>query len=32
MGRNPQTNEPLEIPAKSGVKLTAGSTLKNAVG
>jgi DNA-binding protein HU-beta len=31
MGRNPQTGEPLEIAAKSGVKLTAGSLLKKAV-
>ena len=31
MGRNPQTGEPLEIGAKSGVKLTAGSLLKKAV-
>jgi DNA-binding protein HU-beta len=31
MGRNPQTGEPLEIAAKSGVKITAGSLLKKAV-
>lgn len=30
-GRNPQTGEPLEIPAGHGVKLTAGSRLKSAV-
>jgi DNA-binding protein HU-beta len=31
MGRNPQTGEPLQIAAKSGVKLSAGSVLKKAV-
>lgn len=30
-GRNPQTGEPLDIPASSGVKLTAVSSLKAAV-
>jgi len=31
LGRNPQTGEPLEIAAKSAVKLTPGSLLKKAV-
>lgn len=31
-GRNPQSGEPMEIPAKKGVKVTAGSRLKAAVG
>ncbi len=31
-GRNPRTGEEIQIPAGYGVKLTAGSTLKNAVG
>ena len=31
LGRNPQTGEPLEIAAKSAVKLTPGSVLKKAV-
>jgi len=31
-GRNPRTGEPLEIAAKSGVKISAGSLLKKAVG
>lgn len=30
-GRNPRTGEEIQIPAGYGVKLTAGSTLKNAV-
>lgn len=30
-GRNPRTGEEIQIPAGFGVKLTAGSTLKNAV-
>ncbi|MDO5726990.1 MAG: HU family DNA-binding protein [Bowdeniella nasicola] len=30
-GRNPQTKEPIEIPAGYRVKLTAGSSLKKAV-
>ena len=29
-GRNPQTCEPIEIPARFGVKVSAGATLKNA--
>ncbi len=29
-GRNPQTGEPMEIPAGFGVKISAGSALKNA--
>lgn len=29
-GRNPQTGEPMEIPAGFGVKVSAGSALKNA--
>ncbi len=31
-GRNPRTGEEIQIPAGYGVKLSAGSTLKNAVG
>lgn len=31
-GRNPQTGETLEIPAGAGVKVSAGSRLKAAVG
>jgi Bacterial nucleoid DNA-binding protein len=31
-GRNPRTGEEIQIPAGFGVKLTAGSTLKKAVG
>ena len=31
-GRNPRTGEEIQIPAGFGVKLTAGSTLKAAVG
>ncbi len=31
-GRNPRTGEEIQIPAGYGVKLTAGSTLKKAVG
>lgn len=31
-GRNPRTGKAIEIPAGYGVKLTAGSTLKKAVG
>ena len=31
-GRNPRTGEEIQIPAGYGVKLTAGSTLKAAVG
>ena len=30
-GRNPQTGEAMEIPAREVVKLTAGKTLKDAV-
>src|SRR5690625_4135726 len=30
-GRNPRTGEEIQIPAGYGVKITAGSTLKNAV-
>lgn len=30
-GRNPRTGEEIQIPAGYGVKLSAGSTLKNAV-
>lgn len=30
-GRNPRTNEEIEIPAGFGVKISAGSTLKKAV-
>lgn len=30
-GRNPQTGEPIDIPAGYGVKITAGSRLKSAV-
>ncbi len=30
-GRNPRTGEAIQIPAGYGVKLSAGSTLKNAV-
>ena len=30
-GRNPQTNEPIEIAASKGVKISAGSKLKAAV-
>ena len=29
-GRNPQTGEEMKIPASKGVKLSAGTTLKNA--
>jgi len=29
-GRNPRTGEPIDIPATKGVKVTAGSKLKNA--
>lgn len=29
-GRNPQTKEEIQIPASKGIKLSAGSTLKNA--
>ena len=31
-GRNPRTGEEIQIPAGYGVKLSAGSTLKSAVG
>lgn len=31
-GRNPQTGQPIEIPAGHGVKISAGSRLKAAVG
>ncbi|NLI19697.1 MAG: integration host factor [Actinomycetales bacterium] len=31
-GRNPRTGEEIEIPAGYGVKISAGSALKNAVG
>lgn len=31
MGRHPQTREPIKIPAKSYVRMTAGSELKKAV-
>lgn len=31
-GRNPQTGESIEIPARAGVKVTPGSRLKSAVG
>lgn len=30
-GRNPQTGEPMEIPAKEVLKITPGKTLKDAV-
>lgn len=30
-GRNPQTGEPIDIPASKGVKFKAGKTLKDAV-
>jgi DNA-binding protein HU-beta len=30
-GRNPQTGEPIQIAASKGVKISAGSKLKNAV-
>lgn len=30
-GRNPRTGDPIEIPAAKGVKVSAGSKLKNAV-
>lgn len=29
MGRNPQTGEPLKVPASNAAKVTAGSKLKN---
>lgn len=31
-GRNPHNNEIIQIPARDGVKITPGSTLKKAVG